>query len=49
MFSGEDDIGSVYVGDCLIFSRDKDKINQSTDKIKNKEKLDLTYEGDVKK
>ena len=49
VFSGVDVIILLYVDDCLIFSQDKNKINQSTDKIKNKEKLDLTYEGDVKK
>ena len=39
----------VYVDDCLIFLQDKDKINQLIDKLKNKEKLDLTDEGDVEK
>ena len=39
----------VYVDDCLIFSQDKDKINQLIDKLKNKKKLDLTDEGDVDK
>ena len=33
----------------MIFSRDKDKINQLIDKLKNKEKLDLADEGDVEK
>ena len=49
MFIGGDIILLVYVDDCLIFSRDKDKINQLIDKLKNKEKLDLTDEGDVEK
>ena len=49
VFIGEDIIFLVYVEDCLIFSRDKDKINQLIDKLKNKEKLDLTDEGDVEK
>ena len=49
MFIGEDVIVLLYVDDCLIFSRDKDKINQLIDKLKNKEKLDLTEEGDVDK
>ena len=33
----------------MIFSRDKDKINQLFDKLKKKDKLDLTDKGDVKK
>ena len=33
----------------MIFSRDKDKINQLIDKLKNKENFDLTDEGDVEK
>ena len=49
VFIREDVIALVYVYDCLIFLRDKDKINQLIDKIKNKEKLDLTDESDVKK
>ena len=49
VFIGDDIIVLVYVDDCLIFSRDKDKINQLIDKLKNKEKLDLTDEGDVEK
>ena len=49
VFIGEDVIVLVYVDDCLIFSRDKDTINQLIDKLKNKEKLILTDEGDVKK
>ena len=48
VFFGEDFIVVVYVDNCLIFSQDKDKINQLIDKLKNKEKLDLTDEGDVK-
>ena len=40
---------SVYVDDCLILSRGKDKINQLIEKLKNKEKLDPTDEGDVYK
>ena len=46
---GEDIIVLVYVDDCLIFSRDKDKINQLIEKLKNREKLDLTDEGDFNK
>ena len=38
VFIGEDVIVLVYVADCLIFSRDKDKINQLNNKLKNKEK-----------
>ena len=49
VFIGEDVIVLVYVDNCLIFSRDKDKINQLIEKLKNKEKLDLTDEGDVEK
>ena len=49
VFIGDDIIVLVYVDDCLIFSRDKDKINQLIDKLKNKEKLYLTDEGDVEK
>ena len=49
VFIRDDIIVLVYVDDCLIFSRDKDKINQLIDKLKNKEKLDLTDEGDVDK
>ena len=33
----------------MIFLRDKDKINQLIDKLKNKEKSDLIDEGDVEK
>ena len=39
----------MYVDDCLIFLWYKDKIKQLIDKLKNKEKLDLTDEGDVDK
>ena len=39
----------VYVDDCSIFSRDKDRINQIIDNLKNKDKLDLTDEGNVEK
>ena len=49
VFIGEDIIVLVYVDDCLIFSQDKDKINQLIYKLKNKENLDLTDEGDVDK
>ena len=49
VFIGEDVIVLVCVDGCLMFSRNKDKINQLTDKLKNKEKLDLTDEGDVDK
>ena len=46
---GEGVIVLVYVDDYLVFSRDKENINQLIDKLENKEKLDLTDEGDVKK
>ena len=36
VFIGDDIIVLVYVDDCLIFSQDKDKINQFIDKLKNK-------------
>ena len=49
VFIGYDIIVLVYVENCLIFSQEKDKINQLIDKINNREKLDLTYEGDVDK
>ena len=49
VFIVDDIIVLVYVDDCLIFSRDKDKINQLINKLQNKEKLDLTDEGDVDK
>ena len=49
MFIGDNIIVLVYVDNCLIFSQDKDKINQLIDKLKNKEKLYLTDEGDVEK
>ena len=49
MFIGNDIIVLVNVDNCLIFSQDKDTINQSIDKLKNKERLDLTDEGDVEK
>ena len=49
MFIGDDIIVLVYVDNCLIFSQDKDKINQLINKLQNKEKLDLTDEGDVDK
>ena len=49
MFIGDDIIVLVYVDDCLIFSQDKDKINHLIDKLKKKEKLDLTDEVDIDK
>ena len=49
VFVGDDIIVLVYVDDCLIFSRDKYKINHLINKLKNKEKLDLTDEVDVDK
>ena len=49
VFIGEDVIVLVYVDDCLIFSQDKERINQLIDNLKNKDKLDLTYGGDVEK
>ena len=49
MFIRENVIVLLYVEDCLIISRDKDKINQLIEKLKNKEKLDITDEGDVEK
>ena len=49
VFIGDDIIVLVYVDNCLIFSRDKDKINQLINKLKNKDKLDLTDEGGVDK
>ena len=49
VFIREDVIFLVYVDDCLIFSREKDKINQLIDQLKNKEKLDLIDEGDFDK
>ena len=49
VFIGDDIIVLVYVDNCLIFLRDKDKINQLIDKLNNKEKLNLTDEGDVNK
>ena len=49
MFIGYDIIVLVYVDNCLIFLRDKDKINQLIKKLKNKEKLDPTDEGDAEK
>ena len=39
----------VYVEDCLVFLRDKDKINQLIEKLNNRENLNLTYEGGVDK
>ena len=42
MFIGECIIVLVYVDECLIFSQKMDNINQLIDKLKNKEKLDLT-------
>ena len=48
-FIGEEVNFLVYVDNCLIFSQEKDKINQLIDKLKNKEKLGLTDEGDVDK
>ena len=49
MFIRDNIVVLVYVDNCLIFSRDKDKINQLIDKLKNKEKLDLTDENDFDK
>ena len=49
MFIGYDIIVLVYVDDCLIFPLNEDEINQLIDKLKKKEKLDLTDEGDVDK
>ena len=49
VFIGDDIIVLVYIENCLIFSQEKDKINRLTEKLKNKEKLDLTDEGDVDK
>ena len=49
VFIRKDIIVLVYVDNFLIISRDKDKINQLIDKLKNKDKLDLTDEGDVDK
>ena len=49
MFIEDDIIVLVYVDDCLVFLRDKDKINQLIYKLKNKEKLYIIDEGDVKK
>ena len=49
VFIGEDVIVLVYVDNCLIFSWDKDEMNQLIDKLKKKEKLDLIDEGDVDK
>ena len=45
----DDIIVLVYVDDCFIFSQEKDKINQLIDNLNNKEKLDITDEGDVEK
>ena len=49
VFIRDDIIVLVYVDHCLVFSQDKDKTKQLLDKLKNKEKLDLTDEGDVDK
>ena len=49
VFMGEDVIVLLYVDYFLIFSQDKDNINQLIEKLKNKETLDLTDEGDVDK
>ena len=49
MFIRYNNIVLVYVEYCLIFSQDKDKIDQLINKLKNKEKLDLTDEVDVNK
>ena len=49
VFIGDEIIVIIYVEDCLIFSQDKDKINQLLEKLRNKEKLDLTDEDDVDK
>ena len=49
MFIGNDIIVLVYVDDCLIFLRDKDKINQLIKNLRKKEKLDPTDEGDANK
>ena len=49
VFIGDGIIVLVYVENVLVYSQDKDKINQLIDNLKNKEKLDLTDEGDVDK
>ena len=49
MFIGDDVIILVYVDDCLIFLRDKEKIKQFVENLQNKEKLDMIDEGDVDK
>ena len=49
VFIREDVIVLVYVDDCLIFLRYKDKINQLINKLKNKDNLEFTDEGDVNK
>ena len=49
VFIGDDIIVLVYVDDCLIFSKYKDKIKQLIEKLRNKEKLVLIDEGDVNK
>ena len=49
IFIAKDVVVLVYVHNCLIFLQDKDKINQLLDKLKNKEKMGLTDEGDVDK
>ena len=49
VFMGEDVIVLLYVDYFLIFSQDKDNINQLLEKLKNKETLYLTDEGDVDK
>ena len=49
VFIVDDVIFLLYIDNCLIFLQDKEKINQLIDKLKNKEKLDLTDEGDVDK
>ena len=36
VFIGDDIIVLVYVDDCFVFLRDKDKINQLIDKLKNR-------------
>ena len=49
VFIGDEIIVLIYVDDCMIFSREKDKKNQLINKLKNKDKLDLIDEGDVNK
>ena len=49
VFIGDNITVLVYVDDCLIFLKEKDKINRLIEKLKNKGKLDPTDEGDVDK